>query len=278
MLSSIRLVNVERIPLSLYCIGSLAMLLNFIECPINCDRCPWESNINRRSARLLHFDVQNVIDLANRYKTDVIFLHGAEPYMYVKHDMVRKIKDETTATVGIKVNPLIAKDFSGFETFIDSIDVVVFEVVSSRDVDIQVSLLSQMLCNSLIKSKHIEIVVVAECNRDLNGLLIEVASIVRGNNIPINVVFSSGEYSSLDVDKINRIRKEHPLVQAPVADMVELASTLCPGCRNIVVVRRSGIVYRVNVDELGRCRVCKYKLVNTKIKKPVKLPLDIPLA
>ncbi len=278
MLSSIRLMNSGRIPLSLYDVGGLSIVLNFIECPINCSECPWESNINRRSARLVPLNIQKIIDLINQYRADIVFLHGAEPYIYVEYSIIKKIKNGAATTIGIKANPLIARGNQSFEALLDLIDVIVFEVVSNRDeIDLQIQLLQHMLGDSCIKSKHVEIMVVVEVHRDLGELITRIINGIKGSSIPINIVLTNGEYSSLDTTMINKLRERYPLIQAPLADIIEFASTLCPVCRSIAIVRRGGVVYRTSIDDLGKCRVCGYKLVSTKVKKPVKLPLDILL-
>lgn len=277
MLSSIRLTNTGKIPLSLYCIGGLSIVMNFIECPINCSWCPWESNITSKSARLIPLNPQSIIGWANEYRADLIFLHGAEPYTYVDRSIVERIESGTAAAIGVKANPLIAKDSHSFYTIIDYVDVVVFEVVSSREIDAQVSSLLYMLDRLEIRSKHIEILAVAETHRDLSGVIVGLISSVKNHSIPINTVLADGRYGSAHDALMAGLRREYPLIQAPTADVIEIASTLCPVCRSMVVIRRDGVAYKVNIDDRGRCRVCGYKLTDTRTKKFVKLPVDIPL-
>jgi len=45
----------------------------------------------------------------------------------------------------------------------------------------------------------------------------------------------------------------------------------------VVIIRRGGIVYKANINDMGKCIFCGYKLANSMSKKLVKLPLDIPL-
>lgn len=279
MLTSIRLSNTGKIPLSLYGIGGLSLILNFVECPIICDRCPWESNIDRRSARLIEFSVQNTISLARQYNVDLIFLHGAEPYTYISYDEVSRLRDATNIPIGLKAIPSIAVDNSNFKSLLDTIDVLLFEIVLYKNIVRQISSLQNIIESSIVSSKHIEIVVVTNINGHLDESITCIVNAVEERGIPINILFSSDIYDLPNINTvISRVREKYPLIQIPVSDVFEYASTPCPRCRNTVIFRRSGIVYKANLDELGRCRVCGYKLTSTKAKKLVKLPLDIPLA
>jgi len=280
MLSSIRLTNTGKIPLSLYCVGGLSLVLNFIECPLNCDSCPWESNISKRSARLIEFNPQVVVKLAKQYDVDIIFLHGAEPYNYISYDDVKRIKDESNVAIGLKINPLIAENSSRFTSIINFIDVALFEIVLNDDIELQTTSLMNIMHSSIAQFKHIEIAVVVVNNKNnlaLINTLKNVINIIKKNDIPINIVPINNMYKVFDINLINRLREEHSLIQIPTADVFENASTICPRCKNMVIIRRDGIVYKVNINDIGKCIFCGYKLVNSMSKKLVKLPLDIPL-
>jgi hypothetical protein len=280
MLSSIRLTNTGKIPLSLYSVGGLSLVLNFIECPLNCDSCPWESNIGRRSARLIEFNPQIIVKLAKQYGVDIIFLHGAEPYNYISYDDVKRIKDESSIAMGFKINPLIAEGNSRFISMTNFIDVALFEIVLNSDIELQTKSLMNIMHSSIVQFKHIEVAVVVMGGKNNLGLintLKNVINIVKKNDIPINIVLINNMYKVFDINLINRLREEYPLIQIPTAEVFENASTICPRCKNIVIIRRGGIVYKVNIDDIGKCIFCGYKLVNSMSKKLVKLPLDIPL-
>lgn len=276
MLSSIRLVNTGRIPLSLHSVGGLSIVLNFIECPINCDWCPWESNITSRSARLIQLDIQNIITWTNNYGADTVFLHGAEPYAYVERSAIEKIKSGAATAIGMKINPLIAKDSNSFYTLLEHVDVALFEVVLNEKADLQISSLHYMLNMPSIRSKHVEVLIVAETYRGVDNLIERVIDTTRNYGLPINIVLADSGYNPL-YKIVIRKRKEYPLIQAPIADIFEIASTPCPVCGSMLIVRRDGVVYKVNIDDWGRCSVCGSKLAVTRAKKLVKLPLNIPL-
>jgi len=280
MLSSIRLTNTGKIPLSLYSIGGLSLVLNFIECPLNCGSCPWESNIGRRSARLIEFNPQIVVKLAKQYDVDIIFLHGAEPYNYISYDDVKRIKDESNIAIGLKINPLIAENNSRFTSMINFIDVALFEIVLNSDIELQTTSLMHIMHSSIVQFKHIEIAIVVMDSKDnltLIKTLKNVINIIKKNDIPINIVLIDNTYKVFDINLISRIREEHPLIQIPTAEVFENASTICPRCKNVVIIRRGGIVYKANINDMGKCIFCGYKLANSMSKKLVKLPLDIPL-
>ncbi len=289
MIASIRLTNVEKIPLALCCISGLAIVLNFIECPLNCEFCPWESNINRKSARVLEIDPELINRLLRKYNPDILFLHGAEPY---EKELAWKIlrdmhRHEIKVFYGIKVNAEYIRQTSTLKNLYDMIkyvDVLLIEIIDWRNILRQLENIEQLVTiKQLPKNTHIELALIISSKETITQLSeSSITEILKRLSIfPLNVIVIY-DYSIHEIDRIAKsLRKTVSLTQFPTLHLTEYSSTLCPYCNMPLIVRNSGVTIKISLNSDGSCRYCNKKVIKDvsfyKAKKLYKVPIDIPI-
>ncbi len=289
MIASIRVTNVEKIPLALCCIGGLALVLNFIECPLNCEFCPWESNINRRSARVVELSYNIINSYIQKYNPDILFFHGAEPYEknLVLEILRRTYEHRYSLFYGVKANAEYLKQISALNKLYDIIkyiNVLLIEIIDWRDIINQLKNIENLIHNeSSLKNIHIELVLIISTRETISKLLENsITEILKILSIfPLNIIITY-DYSIYELDKIaKKLRKISPLTQFPIANLIEFSSTFCPYCNMPIVVRSGGVVMKVSLNSDGSCKYCNRKVIMNssilKVKKFYKIPIDIPV-
>jgi len=289
MIASIRITNVEKIPLALCCIGGLALVLNFIECPLNCELCPWESNISRRSARILELNYDLVDNYIKRYNPDILFFHGAEPYEkeLVLEILRRAYEHKYSLLYGIKANAEYLKQTSALNKLYNIakyINVLLIEILDWKDIINQLKNIENLIYNeSFLKDIHIELVLIMSSRETISKLLEnDITKILKELSIlPINII-TTYDYSIYELDKIAKnLRKISPLTQFPMVNLIEFSSTFCPYCNMPIIVRSSGVLMKISLNSDGSCKYCNKKVVKNpsilKVKKLYKIPIDIPI-
>ena len=79
-------------------------------------------------------------------------------------------------------------------------------------------------------------------------------------------------------DAVNLMRTVIPLLSDPLSPITDIASIVCPRCGGYAVLRVSGSILKLNIDEEGRCRYCGNKVVTIAAKRIHSHFIDIPIA
>ncbi|MEM1720990.1 MAG: hypothetical protein QXM82_01080 [Ignisphaera sp.] len=279
-ISVVQLMNIENIPLSLCCVSGLALVVNFIQCPVDCSKCLWESNITIRSAKTIEIGYDSINQIVNRYNPDIVFLHGGEPWRYRYTSELLLSLNKLDILKGIKVNSIFIhhRHKQDIIKVIELSDIVLIEVISNN-IDIE-NIIS--LVEKIYRDKHVELVVIYDlCQYKYLEAVIKLLK-DHGVFIPINI-------SLIDIDKarevyrsIELLRKKYPLVQTINATVSEYSSVLCTKCRLPIIIREGAQVIKIELDNECRCRYCGYRVINVsknicRARKMYRLPIRIPL-
>jgi organic radical activating enzyme len=286
-LSSITLQNVEKVPLAFCAPGGLAISLNFIECPLQCEECPWEAHLSRKSAVTLNIDHAQILNFIHKFSPDVVILHGGEPYIQrnVKK-LIETLRKHFHSCIGIKANiPFVFSSLNNFNEVLQHIDLILFEVtdrivehylIKENDLKIVRSFLEKLRDYG----KQIEFVAVIKKENSINSMVEFVSSLsetLRRFLIPFNIIFSENISFDKKINVVDSIRKLSVIVQAPLEPSTELASTFCVSCRNPIIVRQGGVLIKSAVDQ-GKCKYCGFRYTNMRpAKRIMKRPIELQL-
>jgi organic radical activating enzyme len=286
-LSSITLQNVEKVPLAFCAPGGLAISLIFIECPLQCEECPWEAHLSRRSAVTLNIDHAQILDLIHRFSPDIVMLHGGEPYNQrnVKK-LIETLRKHIHSCIGIKANiPFVFSSLDNFNEILQHIDLILFEVtdkiaehylIKENDLKVVRSFLEKLYDYG----KQIEFVAVIKNENSIDPIIRFVSSLSETLTrflIPFNIIFSENISFDKKINIVDSIRKLNVIVQAPLEPSTELASTFCVSCKNPIIVRQGGFLIRGAVDQ-GKCKYCGFRYTNIRpAKRIMKRPIELQL-
>ncbi|MEM3980747.1 MAG: hypothetical protein QXF79_05785 [Ignisphaera sp.] len=280
-ISSIYLTNIERIPLSMCCIGGTAININFIQCSYGCFYCPWESQIDARSARVINLDLEILTTALTKYKPDVVFLNGGDLWRFADDvkNILSKIKG-IDVLKGVKVIacPAPKNIVDAMLDLIKNCDIVLVEIGKCYSI----SLIYEIV-NHIDNSKHLEFVVVGKNLNEVEnivGILIE-EFVTRSFYVPLNLIPNQFDENSI-YSFINRVRLKYPLIHTTHSKSSEYSSILCPSCRLPVVVKQGINVINVYLDENCRCKFCKNDVVSIgrnicRARRKIKIPINIPI-
>lgn len=278
LISSVRVTSVEMIPLSYYCTGGLAVLVDFIECPIPCLSCPWGGNLNRRNARALALRLDELSYLASRYDPDLIFFHGGEPLL--KGDLLgvaKRLKAELGARIGVKVNlAAFQQSLSLLSEALELFDAVLLEVVLAPSISAFKELRAAAELARLYGTHKEVLLTVFD---GVEGPQLEEALGTLPPMVPVNIVFIGSVGARGKVELVDALRKRGSLIQAPFEELMDAASSLCPSCRRPVILRTSATLVKVLLDGEGRCAFCGTRVISALSKrhpnKLIKRPLNV---
>lgn len=277
--STVYYTNVESIPLVLCCVSGTAIVVNFVQCVYNCAFCPWDANLNARSARIVKVEADGILSAVERYKPDVLFLNGGTPWEYDISKEILKSVQGLDVLKGVKV----LTGFSDMQSYArmleiaDICDVLLVEV--SRYTAFEV--LFDIVDKSFGK-KHMEIVVVDDDDVLGDKLALVIKKLAEDClYVPISVI-SSNKKEAHKYKYIDILRKTYPLINMPCARSSEYSSILCPKCFMPIVARSGKAVLKVSLDDECKCVYCGYKVISTekkvcKPKRMVKIPINVPL-
>jgi len=283
-IASITLINVEKIPLAFCCSGGVAININFIECPLPCDYCPWEANLDSRSAQKVNVETTYLVELITKYNPDLVMLHGGEPYK--KNgvtDLLKELHRLRNTSIGMKINSvLIPKEKILLQQIAQYIDVALIEVVDIHNDEINYGELISFLNFLTENNKHVEIVYITTLRNAVDvfhKFVDALKNLLKTKTIPLNFVFAN---DFMELSKklyiIDWLRKMGIIVQAPMEDVVEIASTSCISCQNPIIVRQGGHLFKLNIKSDKSCKYCGYKYNVFKFpKKIITLPLLLQL-
>jgi len=287
LLSSVTLVNIEKIPMSFCCSGGIVLSLNFIECPLSCKVCPWEANISRRAADVLKIGARTILETVERFSPDIVMFHGGEPYTDEDTvQLMKEINNNSSSYVGIKANIVYAtSNLHLLERCLHFIDVLLIEFVDELFCKaVQSNTLEKMFetINTLLSAgKYYEIVVVfteENCGNKLLEVLTTFGKLLKEFLTPINYVFADEVSLSFKLKAVDVFRSQGIAVQAPLEASTEIASTMCISCKNPVIVRQSGTLVKLGITGEGTCKYCGYRYWNFRpAKKVIKNPISIQL-
>jgi organic radical activating enzyme len=285
-LSSVTLTNAEKVPLSFCCSGGIALNLNFVECPLSCNACPWEANLSQRSAELLNVRHAEIVEIIDRYSPDIVMLHGGEPYTVKGVDkLLEEIRGSYKGFIGIKAN--IFHAISAKERFNELLHYS--DLVLAEFVDVHFCQINQQVVNDVnyflhsIFSQHkgIEVIAVAttrSCTENLINVIIILKEFFKNSSTPLNWIFLEATSLNYKLGILDRFRELGIIAQAPLEDSVEIASTFCKACRNPIILRQGGQLIRLSMDRNGVCKYCGYRYENFKYaKRIVRNPIEIQI-
>ena len=281
-ISSVYLTNVENIPLSLCCIGGLAIVVKYIQCPYDCRFCPWESNLNIRSARVLDVDQEVFSELLKKYRPDIVFLCGGKPWLYNVSSELASVASNNGVFVGVKLLtcPVDSDELKLMQSFSKLCDIVLVEVTGCTDIDLAFSLVNE----NVSQGKHVEVVVVGQGIDEVSQIIKDVVHRVLNAKIvlPINILVETSKNVHQLYKFIDTIRGIYPLIHSLSTPASEFASILCPKCLIPVVVRSGTRLIKMSLDESCRCGYCKNEVVSScriicKAKMQIKVPVNIAL-
>lgn len=280
-ISSIYLTNVERIPLSMCCIGGTAININFIQCSYSCSYCPWDAHLDIRSAQFISLDLEVLTSSLNRYKPDVVFFNGGDFWRYI--DDVRSILSKILnidAYKGIKVIAYSApkNTIDAMLELADDCDIVLIEIGVRSNISFVLDIVSYV-----VKGKHVELVVVGDSLDDVRDIVeVLIRKLVAFSYIlPLNLILNQFDEPQIHTF-IDKIRVEYPLAHTMQSKSSEYSSILCPKCRLPVIVRQGTNNINTYLDEDCRCKFCKNKIINIgrsicRARRKVKTPINIPI-
>jgi len=279
-ISSIYLETIDRVPLSLCLIGGITLNINFIECSYECFFCPWEANLNIRSANVVNINIEHLALAIHRYKPDLVFLNGGDFWRFENiDDFTQEILDFRIPK-GLKiVLPTPAYPLSHrIDCFAELFDVILVEVNSFSDISTTYSFIEKF-----VNDKHVEVIVVAE---NLKAVKDKVKGLVnnllkKSIYVPINMFIN--EYDEVEFyGFIDSVKTMYPLIHSLLLKISECSSILCPRCRNPVVVRQGFQLLKTSIGNDCRCKYCGSKVVTSSkslciAKRVVKIPIRIPI-
>ncbi len=266
-LSSITIINVDSIPLALNFCGGVALLALYIECPIACDSCPWDANLNSKEAKVLQWSFR-VLDILRKLNPDVVVMHGAEPYESTSSLALAW----NARSLGIKCAIKVLGRYMSRaleSPLIDFIDLIIVEAIDESDLVMLRSLINEI-------SIPYEVTVVIHNPDDFIKLETSIRSFLS-SQIPISVIFVQEPPLYVQIKLLDSVRRTNPLTCIPLSPSTELASIPCPGCGDYLVVRTSGITIKRRIRN-SRCEICGYPLRILQSKKLFTAPIAEPVA
>ena len=280
--ASVSLVNIEKIPLSFCCSGGIAIVINFIECPLSCAACPWEANLDAKSSQLLNISSYNIVELVDKYNPDLVMLHGGEPYKKSGvEELVKELNNLHKLHIGMKINGILLEhEKTHVNQIIRYVDVVLIEFIDHHSNSVDYEKLSSFLSSLIQEEKHIEIVFIMTSNgQSIDMFTKSIENLLISQKIPLNILFVSNDFSVNEkLNIIDRYRKKGIVVQAPLESVVEIASTFCVSCRNPIIVRQGSYMLRLNIKSDKTCKYCGYKYNVFKFpKKVTRMPLTMQI-
>ena len=280
-ISSIYIASTDKVPLSLCFIGGLALNINFIECSYRCSFCPWEANLDLRSANVVTPDFDQLKLVIQKYKPDLLFLNGGDFWRFEFIDSFIEKVLGFDILKGLKiVSPnQYYKFIDKMMNILEFFDVVLIEVNIFSDIFIACSIVERF-----IRSKHFEIVVVSNNLDNVENKVKELVNRLTESSIyiPINLLVQYFDELKL-YTFIDSIRTVYPLIYTSEARTSEHSSILCPRCRNPVVVKQGDQLLKISLDNYCRCKYCGFKVISSDrnlciARRIFKIPIRIPIA
>ncbi len=272
--AAILVTTCDRIPLSLFCTGGLALVVNFIgclyrDCPVY--PCPWSADLDSRSARTIDLRSEELTSIVSTYNPDIVFFHGAEPCLYGKlHKLINSLK---TPLLGMKIRArTLSKHNETCISLLRNIRLLLIEVVDLEDV-LHVSK-SLDLVHDHILEFVIPLYSISESHSVL-AHLVELLNKLKLNNTAVNLVPVSEIFTSSDILRlVDTLRKRHVHIYVPSSPIAELASVFCPSCKLPIVVRQSYTLIKYSATEDGKCRYCGAKVLTYVAKRRLRIPIE----
>jgi len=258
-LASLVVRNVDSVPIPLSLSGGLALVANFIDCPLSCSSCPWEANVCPRSAKVVSWSTRlsNIIKGVN---PDVLVLIGAEPYRSILAYALSYEAKKLAIPVAIKVLGRYLTALQHSE-LIGLVDLLLIEIRGPADITLHNI------------EKRFEVLLVADSVEEASKIL---ENLTFPRNTPIAIVVNEGNVHRL-TKFLDRARSRYPLASIPLSHSAELASVYCPACGAPLVARASGIAIRSPRIIGGRCMVCGYPIGGIRSSRITKVPVLEPL-
>ena len=274
MIAAVVISNVERIPLTLSYPGGIALIIAFINCPQQCKKCPWNANLSNKNAKVIELSPSNLINLVKRYNPDIVFFHGAEPYLYpYSKSLLTAIRREFgNLCIGMKIIPSIAfKNLFVLNQIVNLIDIILVEVIDIESIEALTKL------KYLFEDMHLEIVILINIDNihHIEEFVVMLSNMFKNKIVPINLILAEEVISnSLLLKIIDKLRNIYPFISIPSSPSTDLASILCPRCKTYVILRQSFITMKINTNSEGKCKYCGYKCILRLPKKIVKIPIE----
>ncbi len=263
VLATVLLTNVDSIPIPLSFCGGLALVFNFIECPLACNDCPWNANVSSREAKVIGWD-SKIRSLIERARPDVIVLLGGEPYESPSALSIATHSKSLGIPVALKVlGRYLTKVMQS--NVAKYCDLILVEVVDSCD--------AQPLSLYRGRDMTMEIVLIAKNCEDAK---LKVAALRVESLTPIAIILLDEEPLANQLRLLDSLRRTYPLTCMPLSPSTELASLTCPSCGAYIVLRSSGVLMKKRIQK-GRCEFCSFPLRALDSRRVTKVPIAEPL-
>jgi len=275
--ASVLVTTCDRIPLSLFCPGGLAIVINFVGCPCKCniEHCPWDADLEPKSVRIVRLSSREISSLVSKYSPDLLFFHGAEPYLY--SGFLDLIKELNKVNVGVKVHAkLLPRFLSYYNELLQELKslVLLIEVTDLSDVEV----LHNHLCTFPNSKIILEFVILAQDQTKLHQTTLRLVNtiVVHGlSSTAINLVPSSTLLTEEQMlHLVTTLRKKFVHIYIPSSHISELASVLCHKCRLPIVVRRNYTVTKLNIGKQGECKYCHSKVLTCVAQHRLRVLLE----
>ncbi len=272
--ATILVTTCDRIPLSLFCPGGLALVVNFIgcpyrECPVN--PCPWSADLDSRSARTIDLRFEYLTSIVSSYNPDIVFFHGAEPCLYEK--LPKLISSLKVLPIGMKLRArTLSKHNETFKALVRSTQLLLIEVIDLEDV-LHISKSLNLIHNHIIEFV-IPLYSISESHIVL-AHLVELLNELKLNDTAVNLIPVAETITSSDLLRlVDSLRKRYVHIYVPSSPIAELASIFCPSCKLPIVVRQSYTLIKYGAREDGECRYCGTKVLTRVAKRRLRIPIE----
>lgn len=280
-ISSIYLTNVENIPLSLCRISGTTIVINFVQCDLDCMFCPWDVNASIHSSRIINVHTETILNAVEKYKPDIIFFNGGNPWRYAISKMILSTLPRSSTLIGVKVISYLSneQDYNLMLGFVELCDIILVEINRYTNVNLFLNIVEKY-----IKDKHIETVIIGDINNVSNNIDVIINNLIsRRILIPINLVLDPSQDRIISYRFVYMAKKKYPIIYVTSSPSTEFSSILCPNCNRPIVVRSHREVIKLSLDNYCRCIYCYHKVISTEkniciTKRPVKIPIKIPIA
>lgn len=277
-ISSVYLINVERIPLSLCCVSGLALFVSFVYCEFDCEYCPWEANLNVRSSKIVNVDLEQLSEAIDRYRPDLLFIGGGRPWKYSISRGILSAKSGYDILRGVKIFSHLrdSNEYDLMLSFARVCDVILLELNRYSIPDLFID-----IAENFYRYNHVEAVVV--WSTTIADILKNVVAklTTRGLYIPINIVTESSDENSVN-RFIDSVRPLYPFIHSTSSSISEFSSVLCPKCLTPIISRSGWKVLKISLDDECKCKYCGHRVINAKknvcvSRRIVRLPINIPI-
>ena len=275
--ASVLVTTCDRIPLSLFCPGGLAIVINFVGCPYRCniECCPWDADLEPKNARTIKLPSQEISSLVSKYNPDLVFFHGAEPYLY--SGFLDLIKALSEVNAGVKVHAkLLPRFLSYYDKLLQELRslVLLIEVTNLSDIETLHNYLHVFSSSKTV----LEFVILAQDYIRLHQILLRLINTIvvhrlrstAINIVPISTLLTEEQIFHL----VTTLREKFIHIYVPSSHISELASVYCHKCRLPIVVRRNYTVIKFNIGKQGECKYCHSKVLTCVAQHKLRILLE----